>query len=67
MLCDQCCSHMHRTISMLQGNTVNCMAYGCSGGKCDRELRVCLDQFYHDWVQKKRDERNNKAPSSSPV
>lgn len=69
MLCDQCCKHMHRNISMLEGKTVNLLAYGCDRGNCDRELRERFDKYYGDWVQKRREERNkeyySKVPSSN--
>jgi hypothetical protein len=63
MLCDQCCAHMHREISMLEGKTVNLMAYGCDGGKCDYRLRERLDEYAHKQIQKWREERfKNNVP-----
>ena len=58
MICDPCCAHIHRTISMLEGKTVNCLCYGCAGGKCDTKLRERFDGFYHQWITKKREELN---------
>lgn len=58
MLCDQCCIHMHKTLSMLEGKTVNLLAYGCDGGDCDRSLRDRLDEYWSSLIQKKQEERN---------
>ncbi|MFI0477799.1 MAG: hypothetical protein ACH349_01550 [Candidatus Rhabdochlamydia sp.] len=60
MLCDKCCSHVHKLLSLLEGKCVNLLAYGCDGGDCDQELRKRFDEYYGKWVQKKRDERNLK-------
>lgn len=66
MLCEQCCKHMHREISVLEGKAVNLLAYGCDGGGCDYSLRQRLDEYTHKQVQKWREERN-KALGSKPV
>jgi hypothetical protein len=58
MLCDLCCEHMHRTISMLEGKTVHMLAYGCEGGNCDNSLRERLDKFHYSLIQNARDKIN---------
>ncbi len=57
MLCDKCCDHMHRLISLLQGKTVNCLSYGCEWSGCDRELRDRFDDLAGNLIQKRRDDK----------
>lgn len=57
MLCDSCCAHMHRKISILEGKTVNMLCYGCDAKNCDSELRARLDEYTKKQIQKWRDEK----------
>lgn len=66
MICDQCRSHMHRDISILQGKTVNMLAYGCDGGECDYSLRKRLEEYTNEQVQKYREERNKQYLIDKP-
>lgn len=56
---------MHREISALEGKTINMMAYGCDGGKCDFELRERLDFFHIQLILKSREKSNNQQVPSS--
>lgn len=58
MLCDQCCAHMHREISVLEGKTVNLLAYGCESENCDYSLRQRFDEYVNQQVQKWNEKRN---------
>jgi len=39
MLCGQCCAHVHKLLTMLDGGRVHLMAHGCDGDTCDYSLR----------------------------
>lgn len=54
MLCDQCCNHILRGISSMQGNTVNCVDYGCNLHGCDYLLRKTFDDFKRQFFKNKR-------------
>lgn len=64
MLCDLCCNHIHRSISILEGKTVNMLYYGCDGGECDYSLRLRLDEYTNNQIQKWREERNHENNSA---
>jgi len=49
---------MHREISILEGRTVNMLAYGCDSENCDRELRQRLEEYTGNQIEKWRSERN---------
>jgi len=52
MLCDNCCSDMHRAISLLQGKTVLKIVYECEGGDCDIQLKERLYNYYNQLTKK---------------
>jgi hypothetical protein len=56
---------MHRTISMLEGKSVNCLCFHCEEGDCDSELRKRLDDYHNEILRKKRNERDKKISSDS--
>jgi hypothetical protein len=58
MLCNQCCSHISRELGVLEGKTVNLMAYGCSSpDKCDHRLRERFDRYVHEQIEKIQNEK----------
>jgi hypothetical protein len=64
-ICKQCQDNMHRCISILEGKTVNLLAYGCDGGDCDYSLRQRLDEYTNSQIALMRQSYVSPPPLKS--